>query len=411
MEEETSSFVRDDEESVSLPKNAVYAKKTGDGCRKVRTTTLACAMLGLFCFFAIFLLPVITKTSSMGNESGKQPTISAEVAALVGTGHDPDLEGIDGLANPNLDAPSSVTTRATPKQGEQQLDGSKPDDESIPEDGSSTFGSVNISQEWPRLSNQRIPTIEEHFVPSKDEEYFMDYFIKEYLDRWENECNLRLLDVKPGRYMKKMWEADCGGGYKLPKADAKDKKWKVGLVGSHWNRGIEYLSGCHFGFSCPLAPNCEIVHVSSIDHVQNVNVFLTVAMDHHLMSYLRRPPNTISVLYWREALWSNVPPEAQQKVEFDLEMGVHHFAGLKNPAFMRPPSFLLQGVHMEVPKTEFAASVISDCHTKSYREHYIERLVHALGEHRVHRYGKCGNRDFPGKPIIRGMRILAKYKL
>ena len=190
----------------------------------------------------------------------------------------------------------------------------------------------------------------------------------------------------------------------------RNKTWKVGIVG-YFTANILSMSGCAVGFTCPLHPKCEIVKVPALDKVQNIDVFLTLSNEYHRMSYVKRPPGSISVLYWREALWDDYPHVKKQLQDFDLEMGAHWFAGISNPNFKRPPGFLLKGAFLDVEKIHFAASVISDCTTTSERETYLNQLIAVLGLRRVHRFGKCGNRVFPGKPIARGMRILAQYKL
>ena len=68
---------------------------------------------------------------------------------------------------------------------------------------------------------------------------------------------------------------------------------------------------------------------------------------------------------------------------------------------------------MDEPKEYFAASVISDCGATSRRDDYLRMVMEALSAngYRVHRYGKCGNRELPGTNLQQALKFLAKYKL
>lgn len=56
-------------------------------------------------------------------------------------------------------------------------------------------------------------------------------------------------------------------------------------------------------------------------------------------------------------------------------------------------------------------SVISHCSAQSHRDDYVRQLIQHLGHDRVHRYGKCGDRTLPERPISNAARLIAKYKL
>jgi len=105
-----------------------------------------------------------------------------------------------------------------------------------------------------------------------------------------------------------------------------------------------------------------------------------------------------------------------QRKLFDFQMGVHHFSAILNPVFLRGPSSMMAGAIPHSPflpveeRTNFAMSVISDCHTPSYRQLYIDALVMFLGHEKIHQYGFCGNRHLPSKPIERAAKVISTYK-
>jgi hypothetical protein len=84
----------------------------------------------------------------------------------------------------------------------------------------------------------------------------------------------------------------------------------------------------------------------------------------------------------------------------------------QNPPFITRPGDIYNGLFMNVTgKKHFSASVISDCGAASLRDMYISQLETHLGEHRVHRYGKCGTLQTPRPPIENMLVKLAEYKL
>ena len=111
-------------------------------------------------------------------------------------------------------------------------------------------------------------------------------------------------------------------------------------------------------------------------------------------------------------------PVKQQKT-FDFEMGVHYYSGLNNPQFLRTPIQLQNLVFPPDPplpflsfekRTGFALSIISDCGARSLRDSYIHFLEINLGPGRVHKYGKCGDRALPPKPVQNAAKLISTYK-
>jgi hypothetical protein len=66
---------------------------------------------------------------------------------------------------------------------------------------------------------------------------------------------------------------------------------------------------------------------------------------------------------------------------------------------------------MNEKQVNFAASLISDCNAPSLRDEYIRELMLYLGPKRLHRYGKCGDRQAPPKPFKNTLKLMAQYKL
>jgi len=218
--------------------------------------------------------------------------------------------------------------------------------------------------------------------------------------------------------------ANCGWGYAFRNSSATTKPWDVVFLGSHWTRTIRDLSGCPA--TCPLSPKCRIRVISryqdfrKFDQANVIVMFQTEAST--IMQYLRwkyssRLPKQYKVLYQREARLRM--PVAKTQRAFDFEMGVHYYSSLLNPSFLRSPAQLLSGAFYPNPplhytpgehKSNFMMSAISFCGSTSMRNQYIDRLESILGSERVHRYGDCGNRKLPPKPINNAAKLVATYK-
>ena len=84
---------------------------------------------------------------------------------------------------------------------------------------------------------------------------------------------------------------------------------------------------------------------------------------------------------------------------------------------MLRPNELLKGFDIPIDKSSadgssyFAASVISDCAARSKRDEYQRAMMEFLGPGKIHRYGKCGERNLPGSGLKSALKRLAKYKL
>ena len=141
---------------------------------------------------------------------------------------------------------------------------------------------------------------------------------------------------------------------------------------------------------------CTIsISSSTRDVEQNADVLVIFQKEaRHLVPQIKHHRSNDSmakphrVLYWREARWESATPEEQDKW-FDFEMGVHAYSGILNPVFLFGPTVLRsatlpdQGHIPFLPvanRTHFAMSLISDCHTMSNRQAYLDRLSRAWVE-------------------------------
>ena len=213
--------------------------------------------------------------------------------------------------------------------------------------------------------------------------------------------------------------ANCGWGYSYKNSSARHKPWKIYLSGPSWTRNIRDLSGCPR--KCPFSPRCTFTTVTQGAILTDADVIVTFQndVDHPLHHLLRKGGRKFyQVLYWREAVFK--PATVRQQKTYDFEMGVHYYSGVNNPQFLRTPIQLMNMVFPPEPPLEFlpfgkrtggfALSVISDCHAISKRERYIHLLQLHLGANKVHRYGKCGDRELPPKPIQNAAKLISTYK-
>jgi hypothetical protein len=236
--------------------------------------------------------------------------------------------------------------------------------------------------------------------------------IPSHIDREIERCSLKYRNHFPVDSIGwRIRRADCGKDHDVDGDDDDDNKnddeWSVVLYGD-WKAETIYTSGCRMGKTCPLFPKCTISHVQDQQHhdaLTSANVILGAQQDYTTVAMLPNNNDTKAyrVLYWREALWNDVPIAFQQR--FHFEMGVHVYAPLLNPNFLRTPSQMLRGIgstkYVTTPLLEhrkhFAISIMSDCNAPSMRSKYVKMLTSFLGKDKVHRYGKCGNRELPGK--------------
>ena len=222
---------------------------------------------------------------------------------------------------------------------------------------------------------------------------------------------------------------------------------RVALLGTGWKADMLRFSGCPNGTGgCPGYPNCEFsivfadLHTDVESVVDAVNADVVIFDTQHLepqdvvvQSLFERqhrkqadkdlvgvgasssltPADVATwIFYWREAKWRLT---RRQQRAFDLEMGVHFFSDILNPAFIARPTELLQASATNfLPFSErplFAASAISHCGAVSLRDTYIEQLEAILGSQKVHRYGACGElKNFSHGDLHSDMQTLGRYK-
>ena len=228
--------------------------------------------------------------------------------------------------------------------------------------------------------------------------------------------------------------ADCGMGYNYLNSAARTKPWKVMFYGNGWTHGIVDLLGCPIGNGrCPLSPKCSIEvaptgsPTSKLEKADLILIFQKEA--DALVDKLPEKEVTLAdgtkkriyrVFYWREAQWTG--PSRENQLKFDFEIGVHFRSGIPDPYFFSTPReylSLLGGAALgrlnpNIPSSKervhFAMSIISHCNADSMRDQYQKALISYLGEERVHRFGKCGNRALPTKPLNNAFRIITQYK-
>lgn len=231
-----------------------------------------------------------------------------------------------------------------------------------------------------------------------------------FLQRRVKECQNRGFNYDSSDVF---YEADCGTGYDFKNSSGKYSNWDVVFIGSGFqpNKSRRHFSGCPN--HCPLSPKCKLTYalnMSSITFEPQVIVMLPSEAFQEILGSFKLKPYI--VLYWREAK-SREAVLSFQRNNIDLEMGVHQTAAILNPSFLITPSELKLGLFQNMLKDpeHFAASIVSDCHSPSLREIYLERLVRYLGSERVHQYGNCGNRKLPPKPFTNALKVLSTYKL
>jgi hypothetical protein len=242
------------------------------------------------------------------------------------------------------------------------------------------------------------------------------------LNYYANVCRAnRAKNLTKGTIEYEIAAADCGWKYDYLNSIAKKKKWRVYFYGEGFGNDIMELSGCPT--HCPLSPKCEMRRTKLSHDVVDGDVVVIFQVDAHaLVRKVKRTVNAAQkqykVLYWREAQYRS-PEEHTQKL-FDFEMGVHYYSGLLNPNFLRKPSQLLSGALYPNPplvfipfarrKGKFALSIISHCGATSQRENYISHMMDVLGAERIHKYGRCGDRNMPGKSINMAAKLMSQYK-
>ena len=258
----------------------------------------------------------------------------------------------------------------------------------------------------------------------------LNWFHKEArLKAFQASCIERMSNKTLSPALRNVARADCGWDYMPPALNdpLRSRKWTVAFVGTGWTQRTMELAGATEGNSCPTWPGCSFLHVPTVATATQAkaDVMVVLSYQHRLVEVASNSVNgtltsikkdgstmkPIKVLYWREAYWGDSPPEWKQREIFDLEMGVHYTAALKNPNFQIQPSFLLQGVYQDVKTTAIIASLISDCRTSSKRQSIVNKLMQYLGKSRVHQYGICGTMELPGHSVWSAMKLLARYKL
>lgn len=260
-----------------------------------------------------------------------------------------------------------------------------------------------------------------------------------HVDTWvwgENEVSLlgeSLLDDSPmncskhevarfpvGTYARLVKEADCGLGYpyeQFVESPARNSV-TVALYGDNIQRNL-YLSGCRPGRHCPYHPRCTFKMVSTkhSNVLKTADVFVATSEEiddmADIVHFTKSNKKMRRVLYWREPYWKYLDVPKQRKY-FHTMMGVFWSSGIVNPNYLRRPHTLLKKSFFEAlpfqERTHFALSIISNCHSNSRREYYLKHLTAYLGEHRVHRYGRCGNRKLPPPPVNNAAKVISKYK-
>ena len=223
--------------------------------------------------------------------------------------------------------------------------------------------------------------------------------------------------------------ADCGMGYDYLNSSARTKPWKVMLYGDGWSHMIVNLLGCPIGDGrCPLSPKCSIEIVPTTSPTTKLSradlILLFQKEANALVNNLPEKEITLPdgtkkriyrVFYWREAQW--IGPSRDNQLKFDFELGVHYRSAIPDPYFFNTPreylsllgSATLGRLYPNTPssieRVHFAMSVISHCNADSMRDQFQSALISYLGEERVHRYGRCGNRVIPAKSL----HILFRY--
>ena len=173
---------------------------------------------------------------------------------------------------------------------------------------------------------------------------------------------------------------------------------------------------------CPLFPECKMIVSDNPRQLKTADVVVVYQKEPRKIDDAPWDPKTrkpYRVILWKEALW-RAPNELFQRDLLDFEIGTHHTAGILNPHWFLPPSDLLSGrlfTSEKIPflpleeRRGFAMSIISHCEAPSMRDQYLRHLIRALGATKVHRYGECGNRKLPPRPISNAAKLIANYKL
>jgi len=215
----------------------------------------------------------------------------------------------------------------------------------------------------------------------------------------------------------------------------------VMLLQCPWNSPSAPQAHARVG-ACPLHPKCSFnlvptAHFTSSPHLARADVVMVsthqcdgcapgtksavelVADDGAVMGKSRAHNRTEEVgplrrvLVWREASWPYVSGTRQQR--FDALMSPHFgLADLYMPPFAELPSWFRTVSAQErrplSARPNFIAFVSSHCNADSLRDVYLNHLTDFLGPDRVHRYGKCGDREIEPAPLQNAAPRLATYK-
>ena len=236
-------------------------------------------------------------------------------------------------------------------------------------------------------------------------------------------ARLNRSNYEENSYEYKFESANCGWDYDYLNPPAQTTPWRVVLYGQQWIPSVLQLSGFPVGLgTCPSAPKCVISMGNSPQAVATADVVVVFQVEgepalERLRSIAPKNRKQKKVFYFREGHTPH--PRVSVQDQYDFIMGVHYHADMYNPAFMKRPIELLSSSSPPYPsvpmvpfeqKTAFAMSAISDCHARSKRDLYIYRMTKVLGPDRLHRYGKCGNREMPPKPIVNAAKLISQYK-
>lgn len=332
----------------------------------------------------------------------KIPTISDD------SSQDDDDEAID-VSKPK-DKPSSVNSSMTVKDSDGETDDYK----------SSTEDKSIVDEERSDLNQREQRHIEDNWAGQKFSDWTEELAFK--ADRCRS-LAAKLHKVSDDH--RRLYEADCGLGYNFTMTPARAKQpWRVVFYGSR-ESGMMLFTGCPTvgKGGCPLAPECSMIMANDPAHLPTADVVVVFQMDPRRILDVNYDPVTkkpYRVTLWREAVWRGPRPKVQQEY-YDFEIGTHHTAPIPNPQWFLSPSDLLSGrlyTSEKIPfiplrhRKGFAISIISHCTKKvtSKRDFFLANLIDYLGDDMVHRYGKCGTRELPPRPISNAAKLISKYK-
>lgn len=234
--------------------------------------------------------------------------------------------------------------------------------------------------------------------------------IDEDLDIEQDVCNSTINPYPYDSHNYWVHQADCGLSYDY---SANHQGQQIKVV--WYAKGLNFeLTGCAKGNTCPLFPGCRMYLSEREKDFEDADVVIYPTKHHEKVSKLvSLKKNHFKVLFWREAYWP-APRREVQLSTFDVNVGVQFMSQIVNPNFLRRPRGLRQMPKIFISidfkhRKNFAISVMSDCGA-AFRNAYIEHLVDYLGETRVHRYGDCGDRKLPPKPISNAIEVISRYK-